>query len=50
MILSRPADFRWAGLVSFMSVSSGAMVYLVYLKKERGHILHPPMEWIRKII
>ncbi|KAJ7814800.1 hypothetical protein B0H13DRAFT_2463955 [Mycena leptocephala] len=36
MILSRPADFRWAGLVSFMSVSSGAMVYLVYLKKERG--------------
>ncbi|KAJ7923457.1 Ferroporti-1 [Mycena leptocephala] len=50
MILSRPADFRWAGLVSFMSVSSGAMVYLVYLKKERGHILHPPMEWIRKML
>ncbi|KAJ7648655.1 Ferroporti-1 [Mycena polygramma] len=50
MILSRPAQFRWAGLVSFVSVSSGAMVYLVYLKKERGHIFHPPMEWIRKLL
>jgi len=50
MILSRPAQFRWAGLVSFLSVSSGAMVYLVYLKKERGHIFHPPLEWIRKIL
>ncbi|KAJ7136675.1 Ferroporti-1 [Mycena epipterygia] len=50
MILSRPSQFRWAGLVSFLSVSSGAMVYLVYLKKERGHIFHPPLEWIRKIL
>ncbi|KAJ7034408.1 Ferroporti-1 [Mycena alexandri] len=50
MILSRPAHFRWAGLVSFMSVSSGAMVYLVYLRKERGHIFHPPVDWIRKIL
>ncbi|KAJ7486575.1 Ferroporti-1 [Mycena latifolia] len=50
MVLSRPAQFRWAGLVSFVSVSSGAVVYLVYLRKERGHIFHPPMEWIRKIL
>ncbi|KAJ6582249.1 Ferroporti-1 [Mycena capillaripes] len=50
MILSRPAQFRWAGLVSFLSVSSGAVVYLVYLKKERGHVFHPPLEWIRKIL
>ncbi|KAJ6513536.1 hypothetical protein DFH09DRAFT_1374185 [Mycena vulgaris] len=50
MILSRPSQFRWAGLVSFLSVSSGAVVYLMYLKKERGHIFHPPLEWIRKIL
>ncbi|KAF7355702.1 Solute carrier family 40 protein [Mycena sanguinolenta] len=50
MILSRPTQFRWAGLVSFLSVSSGAMVYLVYLKKERGHIFHSPLNLIRKIL
>ncbi|KAJ6632267.1 Ferroporti-1 [Mycena sp. CBHHK59/15] len=50
MILSRPSQFRWAGLASFLSVLSGAMVYLVYLKRERGHIFHPPLEWIRKIL
>ncbi|KAF8213978.1 Ferroporti-1 [Mycena galopus ATCC 62051] len=50
MILSRPAQFRWAGLVSFLSVSSGAMVYMVYLKKERGHIFHSPLDLIRKIL
>ncbi|KAJ7509570.1 Ferroporti-1 [Mycena galericulata] len=50
MILSRPSQFRWAGLVSFLSVSSGAMIYLVYLRKERGHIFHPPLEWIRKML
>ncbi|KAJ7698066.1 Ferroporti-1 [Mycena rosella] len=50
MVLSRPSQFRWAGLVSFVSVSSGAVVYLLYLRKERGHIFHPPLEWIRKIL
>ncbi|KAJ6632275.1 Ferroporti-1 [Mycena sp. CBHHK59/15] len=50
MILSRPSQFPWAGLASFLSVLSGAMVYLVYLKRERGHIFHPPLEWIRKIL
>ncbi|KAJ7184737.1 Ferroporti-1 [Mycena filopes] len=50
MLLSRPAQFRWAGLVSFVSVTSGAVVYLVYLRRERGHIFHPPLEWIRKIL
>ncbi|KAJ7736574.1 Ferroporti-1 [Mycena maculata] len=50
MILSRPSQFRWAGLVSFLSVSSGAVVYLVYLKKERGHVFHSPVGWIRKIL
>ncbi|KAJ7249722.1 Ferroporti-1 [Mycena haematopus] len=50
MILSRPAQFRWAGLVSFLSVSSGAMVYLAYLKKERGHVFHSPLNLIRKML
>ncbi|KAJ7217326.1 Ferroporti-1 [Mycena pura] len=50
MILSRPSEFPWAGVVSFFSVLSGATVYLVYLKQERGHIFHPPHEWIRKIL
>ncbi|KAJ7097184.1 Ferroporti-1 [Mycena belliarum] len=50
MAFSRPAQFRWAGLVSFLSVSSGAVVYLAYLRRERGHIFHPPMEWLRKIL
>ncbi|KAJ7486568.1 hypothetical protein FB451DRAFT_1391477 [Mycena latifolia] len=49
MVLSQPAQFRRPGLLSFPSVS-GAVVYLVYLRKERGHIFHPPMEWIRKIL
>ncbi|KAF7302611.1 Solute carrier family 40 protein [Mycena chlorophos] len=51
MILSRPSQFRYATLVSFLSVLSGAAVYLVYLKKERGHVFHAPrVEWIRKIL
>ncbi|CAK5272924.1 unnamed protein product [Mycena citricolor] len=50
MILWRPSQFQWAGLVSFLSVSSGAIVYLAYLRKERGHIFHSPHEWIRKIL
>ncbi|KAK7062106.1 solute carrier family 40 protein [Favolaschia claudopus] len=50
MIFARPRQFRWAGLVSFLSVSSGALVYLVYLKRERGHIFHSPAGWIRKLL
>ncbi|KAJ7069263.1 Ferroporti-1 [Mycena amicta] len=50
MFLSRPSQFRYATLVSFFSVLSGATIYLVYLKQERGHIFHAPQEWIRKIL
>ncbi|KAF7312600.1 Solute carrier family 40 protein [Mycena indigotica] len=42
MFLSRPSQFPYATLVSFCSVLSGAMVYVLYLKKERGHIFHVP--------
>ncbi|THV05767.1 hypothetical protein K435DRAFT_744711 [Dendrothele bispora CBS 962.96] len=52
MILWQPSQFRWAAMVSFASVSTGAMVYMVYVKKERGHVAHFPirMEWIKKIL
>ncbi|KAI0764130.1 Ferroporti-1 [Irpex lacteus] len=52
MILWEPFQFRWAALVSFMSVSTGALVYAVYVKKERGHIAHLPvqMAWLKKIL
>ncbi|KAI0682075.1 polyketide synthase [Cytidiella melzeri] len=52
MILWEPFQFRWAALVSFVSVSAGALVYMVYVKKERGHIAHLPvrMEWLKKIL
>ena len=54
MILWEPFQFRWAALVSFMSVSAGALVYAVYVKKERGHIAHLPaavqIAWLKKIL
>lgn len=50
MILYRPSEFRWAALASFLSVSSGALVYMLYVKKERGHITHIRFDWIKKIL
>ncbi|KAI0338662.1 hypothetical protein BDW22DRAFT_1415496 [Trametopsis cervina] len=52
MILWQPLQFKWAATVSFTSVSMGAIVYMVYVKKERGHIAHLPikMEWLKKIL
>ena len=40
IILSQPRQFRWAALVSFISVCMGVCSYVVYVKRERGHILH----------
>ncbi|PCH43584.1 hypothetical protein WOLCODRAFT_103797 [Wolfiporia cocos MD-104 SS10] len=40
MILARPSQFKIAALASFVSVVLGAMTYLAYVRKERGHILH----------
>lgn len=48
MVLWEPFQFRWAALVSFVSVSAGALVYTVYVKKERGHVTH--LEWLKKIL
>ncbi|KAI0778796.1 Ferroporti-1 [Trametes elegans] len=40
IILSRPSQFKYAALASFISVLAGASTYLVYVKRERGHIMH----------
>ena len=40
MILSRPSQFKIAAMTSFVSVVLGASTYLVYVKRERGHVLH----------
>ncbi|EMD37530.1 FPN1 iron exporter [Gelatoporia subvermispora B] len=39
-ILSRPSQFKWAALASYVSVVIGALTYLLYVRKERGHIFH----------
>ncbi|KAI0334124.1 hypothetical protein GY45DRAFT_1270953 [Cubamyces sp. BRFM 1775] len=40
IILSRPSQFKYAALASFISVFAGASTYLVYVKRERGHVFH----------
>jgi iron-regulated transporter 1 len=40
IILSRPSQFRWCALVSFASVVVGAFTYSIYVRRERGHLLH----------
>ncbi|KAI0720075.1 Ferroporti-1 [Cerioporus squamosus] len=40
MALSKPSQFKYAALASFISVVAGASTYLMYVKKERGHVLH----------
>ncbi|KAJ7598880.1 Ferroporti-1 [Mycena floridula] len=51
MVLSRPSQFRYATLVSFCSVTTGAIVYTGYVKKERGHIIHVlRIDWIKKYL
>lgn len=48
IILSRPSQFRWAALVSFVAVALGAGSYLVFLKRMRGHIVHK--EWAEGLL
>jgi len=40
IILSRPAQFKYAALVSFIAVCLGAVCYLYYSWRERGHLWH----------
>lgn len=40
IILWRPAQFKYAVIVSFASVCLGAVSYLYYSWRQRGHLLH----------
>lgn len=40
IILSSPAQFQWAALVSFIAVGGGVVSYAFYVYAERGHYLH----------
>ncbi|GAA5962830.1 hypothetical protein JCM21900_004101 [Sporobolomyces salmonicolor] len=48
IILSRPAQFKWAVVVSFASVIMGGLCYLKYMHRERGHIVH--LEWTEHLL
>lgn len=48
MILSEPQQFRWAGLVSWVVVFFGGLLYGVYVYKSRGHLIH--VEWVYRVI
>ncbi|KAK0474207.1 iron transporter [Armillaria novae-zelandiae] len=48
IILSDPQQFRWAGLVSWIVVFFGGLLYGVYVYKSRGHVIH--VEWIYRVI
>ncbi|BGP14826.1 hypothetical protein JCM10213_002735 [Rhodosporidiobolus nylandii] len=43
IVLSRPSQFKWAVVISFCSVALGAVSHLVYVRRERGHLVH--LEW-----
>lgn len=40
IVLSRPDQFRWTALASFVSVCLGVFSYALFVKKERGHVFH----------
>lgn len=50
MALWRPSQFRYAALTSYMSITAAAFVYAWYVKKERGHVVHINMNWLKKIL
>lgn len=40
MVLSRPSQFKYAALVSFISVVLACFTYLIYVRRTRGHLVH----------
>ncbi|BGP38845.1 hypothetical protein JCM10449v2_002783 [Rhodotorula kratochvilovae] len=48
IVLHRPSQFKWAVVISFASVCCGALSYLVYARKERGHLVH--LEWTEALL
>ncbi|GAA6025360.1 hypothetical protein JCM11491_002746 [Sporobolomyces phaffii] len=48
IIFNKPSEFRWAVVVSYASVVLGALCYLVYVRNERGHLVH--LEWTERLL
>ncbi|GAA5950123.1 hypothetical protein JCM3765_004204 [Sporobolomyces pararoseus] len=49
IIFNKPSEFKWAVVISFASVVLGALCYLVYVRKERGHLIHLN-EWTERLL
>ncbi|KAH9487158.1 Solute carrier family 40 member 1 [Psilocybe cubensis] len=47
IFLSRPSEFKYTAVISFGAVFSAASSYLVYLRRERGHLIHA--EWFTRM-
>jgi iron-regulated transporter 1 len=48
MILADPHQFRWAGLVSWIAVVLGAVFFMIYVRRMRGHLLH--FDWASQLV
>jgi len=40
----QPSAFKYTAMLSFGAVVTGACLYLIYLRRERGHVVH--VDWI----
>lgn len=48
LTVNRTLDSSGAVLISFCAVVCGAACYLIYAKKERGHLVH--LEWTERLL
>ncbi|KAF8909737.1 polyketide synthase [Gymnopilus junonius] len=44
IVLSQPSQFKYTATVTFGAVMAGACLYMIYLHRERGHVIHT--EWL----
>lgn len=42
MIFSRPDQFRWPALISVIAVALAGLLYAMFVRIQRGHLLHLP--------
>lgn len=42
MIFSRPDQFKWPALISVIAVTLAGLLYAVFVRIQRGHLLHLP--------
>ncbi|KAK3065450.1 hypothetical protein LTS18_006161 [Coniosporium uncinatum] len=41
IIFFRPEQFRWPVLLSLVAVTTASSAYALYIRRERGHLVHP---------